>query len=147
VVLARFDHGTDTSSFTRFVVALDDDLRPFVKHEIRDAASPADRMTCWIFGQGAYVDDEVFNGPGAVFLDVRSRSFLTPARRVAEVSAGETLAFLRDTFQAVEIVATSRPPQWGVGGPVDIVRLHKPGLEVIQMKPGPGISQAQARHP
>ncbi len=134
VVLAHFDAQSETSRFSGFVVALDHDLQPFVKQTIADAATTDDRMTCWIFGQGEYVGEQVFNGPGARFLDERSRRFLTPSLRVTEVSGADTLNFIRNTFQAIEAVAPTNPPPWGIGGPIDIVRLHKGGLETIQMK-------------
>ena len=135
VVLAHFDARSETSRFSGFVVALDEDLRPFVKQTIADAATTDDRMTCWIFGQGEYVDNHVFNGPGSRFLDERSRRFLTPSLRVADVSGADTLNFIRNTFEAIEAVAPTSPPPWGIGGPIDIIRLHKGGLETIQIKP------------
>jgi hypothetical protein len=147
VVLAHFDARSETSRFSGFVVALDNDLQPFVKQTMLDAATTDDRMTCWIFGQGEYVHSQVFNGPGSRFLDERSRRFLTPSVRVVDVSGADTLNFIRNTFKAIEAIAPTSPPPWGIGGPIDIVRLHKGGLDIIQMKPPrPATLEARTIH-
>lgn len=144
VVLARFDVRSETSRFTGFVVALDDDLHPFVKERIGDTAYSDGPAACWIFGQGEYVAAEVFQGPGVRFLGERSRRFLVDSRPVAEVSGSEALAFMLNTYDAIEAIAPIRPPPWGIGGPIDIVRLHRHGLDVIQMKPQPSSLAARA---
>lgn len=122
VVVASYDPARQVSTLRNFVVRMDSrGVRAQAARMSESAWGPRSLRGVWIYGQAAYVNREVYAGPGKQFLSPSAQVFLHVHQPIGAVPLEEAAATAADVVSAASRAAQIDPPSSGIGGAVRVV--------------------------
>lgn len=122
VVVVSYDPARRVSTLRNFVVRMDSaGERVHAARMTESSEGPRSPRGVWIYGEAAYVNREVYAGPGQRFLNPATQAFLRVHEPVAAVPIDAAAAIAANVVQAAVRVAQITPPSSGIGGPVRVV--------------------------